>query len=346
MRSTSHRSRKGGGVFGDRWNPPKTSDGAEPQGVVLFPGEYKIPVSIGKRGKEQRELDLPYYVAFEHYYATKRRGAPCSAGISLISDGPDSELTWGNGQCPACYHIDDGVGGISRRLVHVFNAVLLGHFHLIDSDRVDASNKPYKDWTECEGKRCKYCSSGSDRVYGRRVYWQLGTRFVNTLTTHAQTVLSKRCKCGGEITPIGFQCEACGDVIRDLDAHPASREEIATIRRTSAACPHCGVVDVPEEVPECDSCKKAQPLTLWDVQLHVARQGEGTDTTLMISEWKPISDKLLARIESRMKPYNFAETLFKPQTPAQQAKRLGIPDPYTDATTRSDVGGVDWDGDE
>lgn len=342
MRRTSHRSRKGGGGgFGDRWFPPKTSEGARPQGVVLFPGKYEIPVQLGKTD-DMDVMNLEYYLTFEHFFAAKKRGATCAAGLRVMPDGDDFELTFGDGQCPACYHIEDGAGGINRRLMHVFNAVLLGHFHLIDSNRTDGEGKPYKDWVDCEGKRCKYCSSGSDRIYGRRVYWPMGSRFVNTLMTHSNTVLSGYCKCGGEIEPIGFQCPECEEVIRDLEEDPADNEELALLRSKKSKCPNCKVVDVPNEVPECDSCKKARPLTLWDVQFKLARQGEGTDTTLMISEWKPITEKLLAKIEKKMRPYDFAKGLYKPPTPAQQAKRLEVPNPFGE----QDRGGVDWDRDE
>lgn len=340
MRKTTHRKRGGGGGFGDRWFPPKTSEGDRPVGIVLFPGDYKIPVALGKKG-EMDEMELQYYLTFEHYYAAKKRGATCSAGLRVLPDGDDFEITFGDNDCPACYHIEDGAGGINRRLMHVFNAVLLGHFHLVDSDRADDEGKPYKDWVNCEGKRCKYCSSGSDRIYGRRVYWPMGSRFVNTLMTQTQTVLSSHCKCGGEIEPIGFQCPECSEVFRDLEEDPADDEELKVLRTKKVRCPNCKVVDIPEEVPECDSCKKATPLTMWDVQYKLARQGEGTDTTLMISEWKPLTDKLLAKIERHMKPYDFAGHLYKPPTPAHQASRLGVPNPFSE---KGDKGGVDWKG--
>jgi len=338
MSKTTHRKRGGGGSFGDRWFPPKTSEGDRPVGVVLFPGDYHIPVALGKKG-EVDEMELQYYLTFEHYYAAKRRGSTCSAGLRVLPDGEDFELTYGDGDCPACYHMEDGAGGINRRLMHVFNGILLGHFHLIDSDRTDDNGKPYKDWVACEGKRCKYCSSEVDRVYGRRIYWPMGSRFVNTLMTHTNTVLSGHCKCGGEIETVGFQCTECGEVLRDLEDDPADDEELKVMRSKKTRCPNCKVMEIPEEVPECGTCTKAEPLTLWDVQFKLARQGEGTDTTLMISEWKPITNNLLAKIEKKMTPYDFAKTLYKPPTPKEQANRLGVPNPFTE---EGDRGGVDW----
>lgn len=343
LRSDSRNKRgKGGGGFSDRFTPPKGEE--DPASIVLFPGDYKIELKTPKRG-DTVTMEREYYVVYEHFYATKMRGVTCSAGLALEKDGDNYLVVPGNDDCVPCFHIEENDAGISRRRLCVFNGVLLGYFHLVDSDRTDNDGKPYKEWKPCRGKRCKHCNNGIEKTYGRRVYWPLGSRFVDQLLAHEAKVLSKHCKCGGELEPIGFQCADCGEILLDLDEDPLDHEEIAAYRSKPAKCPNCGLRDIPEEVPECDSCNKPTPLTMWDVSMDVIRSGEGTDTNLMVTGWKPLDDKLLKRIEERMKPFDFAGRIYKKPEPAFQAKLLSLPNPFEDGGGKR-KGKVDWKNDD
>lgn len=345
-RRTSRSSRKGGGAsFSDRWFPPKASE-EDPQNIVLFPGEYKMPVKVGKKG-ELHELERQYYLVYEHGRRTANgwRSTTCSAGLALVKTGDDYELSFGDDTCAPCYHIDDGSGSINRRLLHVFNAARTGWFHLIDSENVDKSGQPYKDWVECEGKRCKHCSSEIKKIYGRRVYWPMGKRFIDQLLTHAEVTLSNHCKCGGELETVGFQCEECGEIIRDLEEDPADKKELKQLRVKKIKCPNCKVIEAPEEIKECDSCREAAPLDIWDVVYTLYRSGEGTDSSLVISDWKRISPKLAERLKKRLQPYDFANTVYRVPTPSQQAQRISVPNPFKD-DDEGKHGGVNWDSEK
>jgi len=340
---TTKSSRKPGGAsFGDRWAPPKLSEDEDPESVILFPGEYSMPVVVNKDG-DIMNMERQYYMGGEHYFKTsgKGRGCTCSAGLKLEAQGDGTmEIEVGDADCVPCYHVNDGVGGLSKRLMHVFNGVLMGNFHLVDSDRTDDDGKAYKDWVRCDGKRCKHCNSGAKKIYGRRVYWQMGKRFINSLLLHSKTVLSKHCKCGGELELAGFQCESCGEIIRDLEDDPADKAEIKVLRTKDAKCPNCREKDIPEEIYECDSCNKPSALELWDVVLHLGREGEGTESQLKIADWKPLSEDMREKLKDRMKAYDFAERLFKIPDHKFQSKRLGLPNPFGDGDSK---GKVDYD---
>jgi len=342
-RRTAKKSGGGGkGGFGDRWAPPKIDDGDEPQEIILFPGDYNMPISVGKK-RELQTLNRKYYIAFEHGYKNqgRYRSCTCAAGLKLIHTGDDWDLQHGDDDCVPCYHIDEGTADISRRLLHVFNLIVLGNFHLVDSDRTDPNGKPYKEWASCNGKRCAHCKDGSPKTYGRRQFWSMGKRFINQLLTHADTVLSKYCKCGGSLDVVGFECLACGDVIIDFDDTPMDKKEVNQFKGSSHKCPHCGSVDYPEPVVECSTCTKPTPLDVWDVKYSLARSGEGTDTSLMISEWQILDDKTVDRVSKLMKPYEFDKGLFKKPDLAHQAKLLGIPNPFKDDED-APKGSVDW----
>jgi hypothetical protein len=348
-RRTSRSSRKGGGGgFSDRFAPPKEDDG-DPQAIVLFPGDYKMKVTVGKKGKKTEEMERKYYLVFEHGRKTKEgwRSVTCRAGLKLeqVEKGVH-ELTYGDNQCGPCFHIDDGSAGINRRLLHVFNLVSLGYYHLIDSDREDSEGKPYKEWAECAGKRCKHCNDESERVYGRRMYWPLGKRHIGQLLSYAEKELAANCKCGGELSIVGFQCSECNEILLDLEEDPVDKKELAQLRNRPMKCPNCKEKEIPDAVTECDSCREPQPLTLWDVRLKVLRTGTGTDTSLMVTGFKIISDKLRRNIEKRMRPFDFESSIYRLPSTEQQAKRLDIPNPFDDDDNDDERGGVKWDDDE
>jgi len=338
--SKQKRGKGGGGGFSDRWAPPKSDDGEEPEEIVLFKGEYKMPVKVGKKGAV-KELERAYYLLFEHGRKTRNgwRSATCSAGMRLAVVDGEMELTYGDDPCPSCYHIDDGAGDINRRLMHVFNLITLGYWHLVDSDRTDDQGKPYKDWVPCEGRRCSMCKDGLKKHYGRRRFWEMGKRFIEQILTHAETILAKNCRCGGKLEVVGFECPNCGDVMVDLDDDPMDKKEINKFRAAPQRCPHCKKTDYPEAVTECDSCNDPTPLDIWDVKYQIMRTGTGTDTSLMISNWEILEEEEREKIQGLMKPYDFASGLFKRLEPAEQAKRLDIPNPFKDDDGR---GGVDW----
>jgi hypothetical protein len=339
-RTARVNQRGGGGGFSDRFDPPQIDEGAEPASIVLFPGNYAMDVKVGKKG-ELDKLEREYFLTFEHFFATKQRGGTCRAGLKLERVGDGAELVVGDDDCPACYLIDkEGVESINRRLLHVFNAVLLGHFHIIDSDRMDKENKPYKEYVPCDGKRCKHCSNGAEKTYGRRVYWQLGKRGVNTLMSHADSTLSRHCKCGGKLEPVGFECPECHEILIDLAEDGLSAKELQGYRTREQKCPNCGAKDLPVEVPECDSCKDAKPLTIWDVQLEVGKQGKKTESNIMITGWSPLTEKTLAKIEKKLRPYEFDKMLFKKPTCEQLAKKMGIPNPFE--SDDEERGSVKW----
>lgn len=343
-RTAKVNQRGGGGGFSDRFDPPQIDEGDEPISIVLFPGNYEMDVRVGKKGKQDK-LEREYFLTFEHYFATKQRGGTCRAGLKLERAGDNFELVAGDDDCPACYLMDkEGVEAINRRLLHVFNAIILGYFHLVDSDKEDKEGKPYKIYEPCEGKRCKHCSNGVEKTYGRRVYWQLGKRGVNTLMSHADTVLSKHCKCGGSLEPVGFECPECHEILIDIAEEGLSKKEIQAYRVKEHKCPNCKNTDLAVEVSECDSCKDAQPLTIWDVQLEVGKQGKKTETQIMITGWSPLTDKLIGKIEKKRKPYEFDKMLFKKPTCEQLAKKMGIPNQFEGDD--EEKGSVKWKDDK
>jgi hypothetical protein len=310
--------------------------------IALFKGEYKIPLQVGKTVEE---MTRAYFLYYDHYSATKRRSASCTAGLRFDENNAAAPIDVGKEPCPACHFIDNDVAGnISRRRMHVFNAFLLGYFHQVDSDRKSDSGVAYKDWVECAGKRCKHCGANVERIFGRRVFWPLSPRFVKSINAYSKSEFSTRCRCGGNLEKIGLDCPECREILYDFVEDRIDDKEIAQLSATQTRCPGCKEVVVPKLTLECDECKKPTPLTLWDVEMKVVKVGTGTDTAINIVKWEPISDKV-RELVSKQKPFDFGR-LFKKMAPNEMAKLFGIPNPYEDEDTKSDRKHVDWDEDE
>lgn len=325
----------GGGFFGDRLVLPCVDE--DPLEILIFPGEYETIIQAPNKKLIKEVYD--YALIYEHFHAGKRTGTTCSAGLQLMKDRDgDWVVTTGKKPCVPCYHIGDGAKGISRRKLHVFNVIVLDHFHQVDSEKTDKENKPYKEWVSCEGRRCKYCKKDVKRVFGRHMYWPIGSGYIGNLLGYEANIFAKHCACGGKLEPVAFQCsnEECEDIVRDLEDEPASKKELADLRTSSFRCPECGEMDLLQEIPECDSCNKPTPIGLYDVVMQVSssmttkdkKRKDFVKSNLLIPQWRRATDKDRRKVEELMKPFDFYGRMYKPASLEDQASKLDVVNPY------------------
>jgi len=346
----STRSPKGKGGSGGSWTQRFRAPGAneDPAQIVLVPGEYEIVLQTGK-GKPFK-LQRRYGIVYRHYNATKKKYCRCTAGLAMDGKPNNYIIVPGNQPCPSCRTMEDGAAWMQIRKLHVFSIVLLDHFHLVDSDRVnDRTGEAYKEYEECQGKRCKLCKKGVKRVFGKRMYWPLGPMHAGQLGDIARKTLATKCACGGRIRPIAAQCPACGATLRDFDDEPFdTKKELAEFRSSSHTCVNddCSYKGPFLEIPECDSCRKATPLGLFNTKLEVYMAGKGTQSVLQVSDFEPLSVKLKAKIKDAMIPFNLDKVWdFKPLDPDEQAKVMGIDNPfdnYSDDIEEDESGSSAW----
>lgn len=347
----------GGGYFGDRFTLPCVDE--DPANIIVFPGEYKTEIVM--RGEDPLVEIYDYGLVFDHFNGVKKTSFPCSAGLQLVKDRDgDWVISTGKKPCVACWHISNGTGkGISRRKLHVFNIVVLDHFHQVDSDKTGSDGKPYKNWVTCEGRRCKYCKKGLERTFGRHMYWPVGSGYLGNMLGYEMNIFSKHCQCGGELEPIAFQCSNpnCQEVIRDLEDDPASKKELIKLRNRAYKCPECDNEDIMDEVPECDECNRPAPIGMFDVVMQVSssmtlKDKENKDfvkSNLLIPQWRRISEKDMKRAKPLMeKPFDFYGKLYKPLTIEEQADKFDISNPYDDEDDdgRARPRAVEWEEDD
>lgn len=343
----------GGGGFQDQFKPPSADD--EPVRIALFKPDEPYKIKLEYEGHKDIVLERDYGIVIEHFNASERKGTRCTAGLRRedVEDG-DWIISAGTAPCVPCYELDSGADNISIRKLHLFNLIVLGWFHEIKVKK-DSKSKKAKDgkievteYRKCRGKRCKYCKNGSEKTYGRRMFWPLGPMHVEQLVNIEQVNLGRKCKCGGKITPRAFICPECEDAVRDLEEDPIEEKgELKKLREEDHQCPHCDYNGPLVEFPECDNCSNPQPLTLWDVEMEIYKSGEKKSSVLQISDFAPLSVKKRAKIKEKMKPFEWDKLYnYRLLKTDEQAKIHNVDDPFGGRGGKDEKGGDDWDDED
>lgn len=345
------KKKGGGGGFDDQFKPPSAEE--EPARVVMYRPDEPYKMKLEREGKKDQIIERDYGILHTHFNATAKRSCRCTAGLKRedVEDG-DWIIVEGTGTCAPCYEIDSGAEYINIRKVHLFNILLLGWYHEVEVEKESKSRKAkngtitVKEMKKCRGKRCRYCKKGIDRVYGRRMYWELGPMHTEQLVNLEVNVLGRNCACGGKIKPRAFLCSECEEAVRDLESDPLEEKgELKSLREDEHECPHCGHEGMLVEYSQCDSCSKPRPLTLWNSVMEIYMSGTGKQSVLQISDCEPISVKLAAKIKDQMKPFDWNKLWsYKVLDPDEQAARLNITNPFKKGG-KDTKGGDDWDDD-
>jgi hypothetical protein len=273
----------------NRFKPPV---GSSTRGR-LYPGDYTA--FDGGQAK--------FFEYVEHFNSKVRRGHICS---KIWKENADLDLE-GSGKCISCYNIEDGQKHTNFRRLSAFLWLHLDWHYLVpatnekgeeltyqrDSEYHKSGDTIYnKVWCETtteELKKMKLSPRDVRRckkVFGSLKHWSMGTNHMLALSAKAAS-LENECKCGGDISVLVYECSNpdCGHEVFDLtpDGHcEFTKKEISDIVVRPYTCPECGHDDYLVPVRECDSCKDPDPLSLWDVDLEVGREGENTSSVLVI----------------------------------------------------------------
>lgn len=322
---TQNRSRGGGGGYGlsirfnNRWRPPQN----RATKARLIAGDY-----VGLDGQP-----VEYFPYVEHFVARSNKSFICSKqykqeGADLITVG---------GKCLGCEAMDEGAGDISWRLLHAFNAIHLAYYHL--KPVFDKDNKPIMrkaregqearqamEKVECEGRRCKHCKEGLEKVFGKKVHWSVGTGHLGDLGGVVDEI-GRDCKeCGqsGSLYVVSYECSKCGDMVIDMDNTDLTDEQIDNAAAQKHRC-SCGHNDFMLRQHECENCQDPEPLSIFDCDIEIKRSGEGTQSTVQIPRWT--ATELSKELKEMAKPYNF-KRVFAADNFDWQAKVLKIRNPY------------------
>jgi hypothetical protein len=287
----------------------------------LLPGSYT----------DLEGLDSEYYPYVNHFVKRSNKSFICSKQYKIT----DGDLTAVGGKCLGCEAIEKGDDGVGWQLLHAFNAIHLAYYHLepvFDDDgkpivykKGDRQGEQVHRKVLCEGRRCKYCKDGLEKVFGKKVHLSLGSRHLGQLAGITNEIEKDCANCGGRLEEVLWECSNCAEPLIDLANTDMKDEDILKVTARHMECPKCGTKDFPIKQSECDGCQDPTPLSIFDCDLEIKREGENTDSTIMVPRWTPteLSDDL----KEMAKPWPFKK-VFSPDPFDWQAKVLKIRNPY------------------
>jgi hypothetical protein len=326
--------------------------------IFRIRNRFKPPVGGRARVRLIREdhigfegRPVPYYDYVEHFNATVRRGTICSKIWKELADG----MLEGSGKCIPCHEIDNGARNISRRTLSAFLLLHLDWYYLIpatDSDgnvltyRYDGKNnkagdvifdriheaEAFKEYGRGAIKR-----EGYERVFGKIMHWSLGTNHLLVLSNKIST-LANECKCGGDLEAVLWECPKCGAEVFDMTPDGEceyTSQEVNEITADPIECPHCHKEVMLDPVLECSKCKNPKPLELWDVTLDVSREGDGTQSQLIIQQHK--FEEIDERCVDLIPKNNILQRVFAGDSLEYQSKAMRVPNPFRKDEARRHV---------
>jgi hypothetical protein len=339
--SSGRTGGSGGGNLSIRWN----NRWAPPQGVLttgrLLPGNY-----INFEGEESE-----YFHYVTHFVSRSKRELICSKKYQIVSNCGKDELVDIGGKCLACEEKAKGAEDISWSLKHVFNWLHLANYHKVVA--IDKKNGKLLRYSKgpkegeqifndkpCTGRNCEHCQAKLDKFFGNKCHWSLGSGHLNELTGFVMDIAQDCSNCGeGRLSISGYECENCGHLIIDIKTTKMSDEEIRSYTSRKIQCNECKYIGVSIMQTECSHCQDPMPLSIFDCELEIKRQGEGTNSSIQIPRRKKIDVETyvdrIPNLEKLLVPFNFNQ-VFAPDTFEAQAKILGIRNPYGSENPNAD----------
>jgi len=343
MGYTTRRSESMGGGGGGlgyrhryRWSPPTNVTTR----ARLLPGSY-----TDFEGEEAE-----YFPFVEHYVKRSNKFILCSKQYQIV----DGDLTTVGGKCLACRERENGADDISWSMRHAFNVLHLAWYHKVPVFDENGRPKKYSkgkrqgeqitDDIECEGRRCQYCKEGLEKFFGRRVHWSLGSGHMNELAGIIVEIEKSCANCGeGRLEVISYECEKCGHPIIDMASTDLDPKAINSFVSRKRECPKCGHNAVPLRQAECDKCQDPIPTSIFDCELEIKKQGEGTNSTIQVPRWTVA--EIPEELKELCKPFVFKK-VFQPDPFEVQAKILRIKNPWGNEGTNADDHTQDYDADD
>lgn len=230
--------------------------------------------------------------------------------------------------CVGCWYKERGhkyLGYASERAA--FNLIDCRFMHVEESktEKTKRGDKPKRIYTACtEDLTCKGCRRKLPKERGGQKYWEMALSHAATLDT-VNTQLSKKCKaCGGQgrISVVSYECSNCAASIEFTPPEEGDEEARVT-------CGSCREEITPVELIQCSNgCDWPERGSITDVNIEVTRTGSDKQTQYNFVPQLPFTEPEDWMHECQ--PYDF-KVVFRPQTPEQQAKLLGLDNPFASA---------------
>jgi hypothetical protein len=285
------------------------------QGILLIAGEYadRRPESVDRNSGE---ATLTYHARHVHTFAL-----PGKKGAAAGYRSTTCRRFFDGSACLACDEFDRGNKKIdggrkpkSRpRSKFSINALEFDLYEQVDatdrdgkvlrydSDHPEGKHKRgdvIKRWVAVENlKERKQLLSNPDGLADlvdngeirlwRKAYLEVGFGHLGCIEEIADKA-AELCRCGGNLTKIGFKCAHCAHMLLNVNEDDATEDMLASFDKEQESCPKCGVTDFPDPAYECDDCDQPEPYSWDQVVAYLHKSGEGAQTTIVIDKVVPL----------------------------------------------------------
>lgn len=199
-------------------------------------------------------------------------------------------------------------------------------------------------------RQCEYCARNIPLLYGAPKVYVLGKNHLEELLK-VDAHLEQTCaNCMTRLIKTAYVCARCGADLLDLSRTQLVNEQLRQYAETPQQC-QCGFVGLPKPAYDCgfdpngmykvpNGCSQdvePRPLSIFDCVFYIYREGEDTQSKLVVSPPIPIQHFRTPSGNSDLpnwlksphlaKTFNLQE-MFKPMSLDDQAKTCGIPNPY------------------
>lgn len=291
------------------------------QGILLIAGEYadRRAESIDRNSGE---ATLTYHARHVHTFAL-----PGKKGAAAGYRSTTCRRFYDGSACLACDEfergnkkIDGGRKPKSRpRSKFSINALEFDLYEQIDATDRDGKVLRYdsdhpegkykrgdviKRWVPVENLKDRkqmlsnpdgladMVDEGEIRLW-RKAFLEVGFGHLGCIEEIADKA-AELCRCGGNLTKIGFKCAHCGHMLLNVNEDDATEDMLASFDKEQESCPKCGVTDFPDPAYECDECDQPEPYSWDQVVAFLHKSGEGAQTTIVIDKVVPLDTYLTA----------------------------------------------------
>jgi len=247
------------------------------------------------------------------------------------------------GECVFCYARDvlkdKGIGKSPRagfflkdyRFKHYLETptrVLKPGYKVIPGKQLPATAYEETKYPFCSApaRPCRFCKEGNERKPAGYAPWKLALQYTEQLLDQ-QYSLRNFCQCGamtdggeGTISVANYHCgnPDCG---AEVEFYPDEGQAVVQ-------CQTCGEVLPPIEAIVCSACESAARADLQHFIFRVKRTGDGKSTSYNFTPVLPLQLPTDEELEEAEKYKPDWDEEFKVDSLDEQARRLGIPNPF------------------
>lgn len=248
--------------------------------------------------------------------------------------------------CVPCYLVaNNDRPDLIPKPSYAVTRVRLVTFHKVMNPSKKEGGKEYATYEKCKGvdkygkSLCPLCDAGVEKEFGRADHVTLSNRQAHKLEEALNELADKCGNCGkGELSTWGYSCPECGTVIASQRDGSITDEDEVALRSGDITCPSCDATVRAKPEVECVESKIERGVQVWvagcdnptpvdplGVDVFIRKK----ENAFVIDGHSQIDDPE-DMASHKTEPFDF-DYFFKYQDLDEQARALGVANPFSDA---------------